>query len=156
MKDCVIFVLNNLHEKGFSAKYVDPFLIFVCWNIPKPNLRITDIPKLTNAVPSKPSTPMIEYRPIENFQGNGNYLYHQPASTSSSTTTTKYRALPPSQETYRETSTFNRMMAAAPTFSRPQYTTPQQPVQQEHSPANRNMLFSSFSNRPSIHLPRQF
>ncbi len=146
MKDCVIFILNNLHEKGFSAKYVDPLLIFICWNLPKPNLRITDLPKLTNPAPPKMIDTTPQYRPIENFQGNGNYLYRPQNSAP------KPLAIEAPKETYRETSNFQRMMAAAPpTFSRPQYSnTPNTFQQQPHSQADRNMLFSSFSNKPAF------
>lgn len=155
MKDCVIFVLNNLHEKGFSAKYVDPFLIFICWNVPKPNLRITDLPTHKPKAPPA-TTPMIEYRPIENFQGAGNYLYNAKQSSPAHPPAPQSRLALPSyeapKETYRETSTFNRMMASAPSFSRPQY----QNAPQAQSPAHRNMLFDSFSNKPTLHLPRQF
>ncbi len=142
MKDCIIFILNSLHEKGFSAKYVDPFLVFICWNLPKPNLKITDLP-------SKPKENIISppvYRPIENFQGNGNFLYKN-----------NQKNLPQIQDTpresYRETSTFDRMMASAPTFSRPQYQPqPSQSNSQQYSQASRNMLFSSFSNAPQFQL----
>jgi Family of unknown function (DUF5759) len=156
MEDCVIFILNNLHDKGFSAKYVDPNLIFICWNIPKPNLRITELPRpgpeYGRARPPG-ANPNPVYRPIENFQGNGSFFYggHVGAAGGPGSA----RASPPSsvprltngddhQASYRETSTFGRMMAAAPaTFSRPQY----RPMnQQQHSPADRNMLFTQFSN----------
>ncbi len=155
MKDCVIFILNNLHEKGFSAKYVDPLLIFICWNLPKPNLRITDLPKLTDSSPKRviqDTAP--QYRPIENFQGNGNYLYNNrnrnpPALTNYSHNSNNDDSSS-RKETYRETSTFDRMMASAPTFSRPQY---QNSAVQQHSPADRNMLFNSFSNKPSFQVP---
>ncbi len=144
MKDCIVFILNNLHEKGFSAKYVDPFLVFVCWNIPKPNLKITDLPSLTNKPKENIVTPPV-YRPIENFQGNGNFLYKNNQRNIPQITDTP-------RESYRETSTFDRMMASAPTFSRPQYQQPNQMNSQPYSQANRNMLFSSFSNAPQFQL----
>ncbi len=155
MSDCVIFILNNLHEKGFSAKYVDPYLIFVCWNLPKPNLKITNIPKLMD-LPSKQNENMIDttpiYRPIENFQGSGNYLYNQKKSSSQSPQITNYSYN--DTITNRENSNFNRMMAVTPTFSRPQYQPNLQ--QQSHSPADRNMLFSSFSNKPAFNVGNRF
>ena len=152
MKDCVIFILNNLHEKGFSAKYVDPFLVFVCWNLPKPNLKITDIPKLMDLPPKQNMIEPPTYRPIENFQGAGNYLYNQ-----------KKEASPPQITNYsyndsitnRENSNFNRMMAVTPTFSRPQYQ-PNPTFAQSQSPADRNMLFTSFSNKPAFNLGNRF
>jgi hypothetical protein len=161
MKDCVIFILNNLHEKGFSAKYVDPLLIFVCWNLPKPNLRITDLPKLTDPSPQvqraiQDASP--QYRPIENFQGSGNYLYNQTNQTNRTplpppaiTNYSHTNSIETPPQTQRETSTFNRMMASAPTFSRPQYQNNYAP-QQQHSQADRNMLFTSFSNKPAFTL----
>ncbi len=153
MKDCVIFILNNLHEKGFSAKYVDPFLVFVCWNLPKPNLKITDIPKLMdlpvkqNMIDASPPV----YRPIENFQGAGNYLYNQKKEVTPQITNYSYN----DNITNRESSNFNRMMAVTPSFSRPQYQ-PQQNFAQSQSPADRNMLFSSFSNKPAFNLGNRF
>ncbi len=154
MRDCVVFVLNNLHEKGFSAKYVDPYLIFVCWNLPKPNLKITDIPKLMDLPPKQNmidvSPPV--YRPIENFQGAGNYLYNQQKKESPPQITNySYN----DTMTNRESSNFNRMMAVTPSFSRPQYQ-PQQNFAQSQSPADRNMLFSSFSNKPAFNLGNRF
>ncbi len=163
MKDCVIFILNNLHEKGFSAKYVDPLLIFVCWNLPKPNLRITDLPKLTNGAstsmePRRVIQDTPQYRPIENFQGSGNYLYSNNNNNRTSSlpppaiTNYSHNVEVPSQ-TQRETSTFDRMLASAPTFSRPQYQNSYAP--QQHSQADRNMLFTSFSNKPAFSMPQR-
>ncbi len=154
MKDCVIFILNNLHEKGFSAKYVDPFLVFVCWNLPKPNLKITDIPKLMDLPPKQnmiDSSPPV-YRPIENFQGNGNYLYNQQKKESPPQITNySYN----DTMTNRESSNFNRMMAVTPSFSRPQYQS-NPTYAQSNSPADRNMLFSSFSNKPAFNVGNRF
>lgn len=39
MTECVIFILNSLKDKGFNARYVDPFMIFIVWNLPKPELK---------------------------------------------------------------------------------------------------------------------
>ncbi len=152
MRDCVVFVLNNLHEKGFSAKYVDPYLIFVCWNLPKPNLKITDIPKLMDLPPKQNMidiTPPV-YRPIENFQGAGNYLYNQKKEAPQITNYSYNDTM-----TNRESSNFNRMMAITPSFSRPQYQ-PNPTYVQSQSPADRNMLFSSFSNKPAFNLGNRF
>ncbi len=153
MRDCVIFVLNNLHEKGFSAKYVDPYLIFVCWNLPKPNLKITDIPKIMDLPPKQnmvDTTPPV-YRPIENFQGAGNYLYNQKKENTPQITNYSYN----DSVTNRESSNFNRMMAVTPSFSRPQYQ-PNPTYAQSNSPADRNMLFSSFSNKPAFNVGNRF
>lgn len=42
LTECVMFILNNLKEKGFNAKYAGEYLLFVSWNLPKPNLKITE------------------------------------------------------------------------------------------------------------------
>ncbi len=155
IEDCVIFILNNLHDKGFSAKFVDPNLVFVCWNIPKPNLRITELPRPGPEYGrARPPTISPMYRPIENFQGNGSFFYGGGSGAGSAPPPPIPRQPAPRltnggngddyRPSYRETSTFGRMMAAAPaTFSRPQY---HGMSQQQHSPADRNMLFSQFAN----------
>lgn len=67
MTECVIFMLNLLHEKGFKARYCDPFMLFISWSLPKPNL------KLINNIPQKETKKNIidelnlKYKPIENY-----------------------------------------------------------------------------------------
>lgn len=71
MTECVVFLLNSLHDKGFHARYVDPFMIFISWTIPKADLRRKERQLLENK-PSlqTPITPIeniqLKYKPIEN------------------------------------------------------------------------------------------
>ncbi len=66
MTECVIFLLNCLHEKGFHARYVDNFIVFISWNTPKPNLKMIEPPK--NVVESLPLKTNLQYKPIESYQ----------------------------------------------------------------------------------------
>ena len=53
MTECVMFILNILREKGFNARYCDQYVIYVSWNLPKPNLK---------------------YKPIENYSAFGKFI----------------------------------------------------------------------------------
>jgi len=74
MTECVIFMLNLLHEKGFKARYCDPFMLFISWSLPKPNL------KLINNIPQKETKKNIidelnlKYKPIENYNSFNNFI----------------------------------------------------------------------------------
>jgi hypothetical protein len=35
MTECLMYILNILKDRGFNARYVDPFLIYISWNLPK-------------------------------------------------------------------------------------------------------------------------
>ena len=72
MTECVMYILNLLHEKGFNARYCDPFMIFISWNLPKPNYKLLEAPK-------EEKNPLInnlnlKYKPIENYTAFGNFL----------------------------------------------------------------------------------
>jgi hypothetical protein len=74
MTECVIFMLNLLHEKGFKARYCDPYMLFISWSLPKPTL------KLINNIPQKEVKKNIidelnlKYKPIENYNSFNNFL----------------------------------------------------------------------------------
>ena len=74
MTECVIFILNLLHEKGFKARYCDPHMLFISWSLPKPML------KLINNIPQKEVKKNIidqlnlKYKPIENYNSFNNFL----------------------------------------------------------------------------------
>jgi hypothetical protein len=74
MTECVVFILNILHEKGFNARYCDPFMIFISWTLPKPKL------KLINDIPEKEVKKNIidqlnlKYKPIENYSAFNNFI----------------------------------------------------------------------------------
>jgi hypothetical protein len=74
MTECVIFILNLLHEKGFKARYCDPYMLFISWSLPKPTL------KLINNIPQKEVKKNIidelnlKYKPIENYNSFNNFL----------------------------------------------------------------------------------
>lgn len=71
--ECVMFLLNLLHEKGFNARYCDSLMIFISWSIPKPSL------KLVETAPKSEKKNIIDnlnlkYKPIENYTAFGNFL----------------------------------------------------------------------------------
>jgi hypothetical protein len=72
MTECVIFLLNLLHEKGFSARYCEGFMIFISWNLPKPNLKLIENPKESkkNIIDQL----NLKYKPIENYNSFGNFI----------------------------------------------------------------------------------
>jgi len=45
MTECVLFIIQSLNDQGFKSRYVDPFIIFVTWNLPKPELRRVQRPQ---------------------------------------------------------------------------------------------------------------
>ena len=72
MTECVMFLLNILHEKGFSARYIDGFMIFISWNLPKPSLKLIEPPKEDNKnIIDKLN---LKYKPIENYNSFGNFI----------------------------------------------------------------------------------
>lgn len=70
MRDCIIFIINNLQSKGFATKYVDPHIIFVSWVLPQADLAATNapIPKLIRDDPNPTQVGSTATRPIENYQ----------------------------------------------------------------------------------------
>ena len=72
MTECVIFLLNVLHEKGFNARYVEHYMIFISWNIPKPNLKLLEKPKEEKK--SIVDTLNLKYKPIESYNGLSNFI----------------------------------------------------------------------------------
>ena len=75
LTECVIFLLNILHEKGFSARYCNPHIIFISWNLPKPNLKLIEAPP--PKVEKKKdvlSDLNLKYKPIENYSAFANFL----------------------------------------------------------------------------------
>ncbi len=71
MTECVIFILNSLKDKGFNARYVDPFMIFIVWNLPKPELKRKEYNPVQN------STLQLLNQPSLNFNNNNNYQQPQ-------------------------------------------------------------------------------
>lgn len=68
MTECVFFILDILKEKGFKARYVDPFMIFISWNIKK------SVPKIQDKKGSIIDDLNLKYRPIEHYSGLSNFL----------------------------------------------------------------------------------
>jgi hypothetical protein len=72
MTQCVQYILNSLHDKGFHARYVDPFMIFITWSFPKVDLRRKEKPMLEDMArppvyqSQPPPTSQIRHKPIEN------------------------------------------------------------------------------------------
>ena len=73
MTETVIFLLNLLHEKGFKARYIDPYMIFISWNLPKPSLKMIEQPKELKK-PSIIDELNLKYKPIENYSALGNFI----------------------------------------------------------------------------------
>ena len=71
--ECVMYILNLLHDKGFNARYCDPYMLYISWNLPKPNLKTI---KPTKEEPSKNIIDdlNLKYKPIENYTAFGNFL----------------------------------------------------------------------------------
>jgi hypothetical protein len=74
MTECVIFMLNLLHDKGFNARYCDPFMLFISWSMPKPTLKL-----INNIQPKDTKKNIIDelnlkYKPIENYNSFNNFI----------------------------------------------------------------------------------
>jgi hypothetical protein len=71
MTECIMFILNVLHEKGFHARYCDYFTIYISWNLPKPILKLETSTKNVNIfekLNEKKNIKFIEnYKPIEKY-----------------------------------------------------------------------------------------
>ena len=74
MTECVMFILNILKEKGFNARYCDTFMIFISWNIPKPNLKLLELPQQTNQKKNIIDNLNLKYKPIENYSAFSNFI----------------------------------------------------------------------------------
>ena len=74
MTECVIFLLNILHEKGFNARYCDKYMIFISWNLPKPNLRLIENSPIEEKKKDLVDGLNLKYKPIENYTAFGNFL----------------------------------------------------------------------------------
>jgi hypothetical protein len=73
MTECVMFILNILREKGFNARYCDKYVIYISWNLPKPNLKLLESPSCIekkNVVDEL----NLKYKPIENYSALGKFI----------------------------------------------------------------------------------
>ena len=73
LTECVIYLLNLLHNKGFKARYCEPHMVFVSWTIPKPDLKLIEQPvkeEKKNII----DTLNLKYKPIENYSAFSNFL----------------------------------------------------------------------------------
>ena len=64
MTQCVLYLLNILKEKGFHCRYVDGYMIYITWALPKQEYKaIENSPQ----VPKKNALENIhlKYKPIE-------------------------------------------------------------------------------------------
>lgn len=72
MTECVMFLLNLLHEKGFNARYINGFMIYISWNLPKSSFKLLESPQDDNKnVIDKLN---LKYKPIENYNAFGNFI----------------------------------------------------------------------------------
>jgi len=67
MTECVLFLLDILKEKGFKARYVDPYMIFISWHVKKVTPKIQDKKSIIDDLPLK-------YKPIEHYSGLSHFL----------------------------------------------------------------------------------
>lgn len=73
MTECIMYLIDLLHEKGFKARYCDKFMIFISWNFPKTNYKMIENdnsgfnnPAIENSSVIKDLN--LKYKPIENHQ----------------------------------------------------------------------------------------
>jgi len=73
MTECIMYLIDLLHEKGFKARYCDKFLIFISWNFPKTNYKMIENtnyefnnPIIENSAVIKDLN--LKYKPIESHQ----------------------------------------------------------------------------------------
>lgn len=74
MTECVMFILNELKDKGYSSRYVHPYMIFISWCINKPLLK--SLPKKNNVLDSlklKVKT-TDNYKSIDNYKSSGKFF----------------------------------------------------------------------------------
>ena len=75
MTDCVMFMLNELKDKGFNSRYVHPFMVYITWQVNKPILRLTD----KNKPPPKSNNLLdnlnLKVKSVESNKPSGNFLY---------------------------------------------------------------------------------
>ena len=74
MTECLMYILNALKDKVFNSRYVDPYLIFISWNIPNANYKMIEPP------PKEPVLKTInslKYKPIENYKADNNFLFRK-------------------------------------------------------------------------------
>ncbi len=74
MTECVMFMLNSLKDKGFNARYVDPFMIFIVWNLPKPELKRKEYNPIQNSPLQLLNQPSIS---INSSLSNNNQIMNQ-------------------------------------------------------------------------------
>lgn len=74
MTECVIFLLNILKEKGFKSRYIDGFMLYISWNLPKPSLRLIEEQKESKKNASVIDNLNLKYKPIENYNSFGNFI----------------------------------------------------------------------------------
>jgi len=78
MTECLMFILNTLKDKGFSARYVDPFMIYITWSIAKPNYKMIEAPvnNSSNVInPVSNTINNLKYKPIENYKSDNGFLF---------------------------------------------------------------------------------
>lgn len=74
MTECLLYILNTLKDKGFSARYVDPFLVYITWNFPKNNFKMIEAPRESSVSQTMNS---LRYKPIENYKSDNNFLFRK-------------------------------------------------------------------------------
>ena len=77
MTECVLFIVNLLHDKGFSARYVDPFLIYISWSLPKPTLKLLEPPPKQEENSEVLNSLNLKYKPIETYKSRNDLLFRK-------------------------------------------------------------------------------
>jgi hypothetical protein len=74
MTECVIFILNLLHEKGFKARYCDHYMLFVSWSFLKPTLKLIENVPQREVKKNIIDELNLKYKPIENYNSFNNFI----------------------------------------------------------------------------------
>ena len=81
LTECVMYLLNILHEKGFKARYCDNCTIYISWTLPKVNFKLLEQPKKSISENNQNNKKRdiiddldLKYKPIENYRAFSNFL----------------------------------------------------------------------------------
>ena len=68
MTECVLYLLNLLQEKGFKCRYVDSYVIYITWTLPKKEYKAIEDkkPVMNNNINNNPLNEIhLKYKPVE-------------------------------------------------------------------------------------------
>ena len=73
MTECLFFILNELDQKGFQAKYCHPLLIYITWPVVNKHLKLEYKKKEEREKPDNNTN----FRPINDYKPSGKFLYNK-------------------------------------------------------------------------------